>query len=115
MGDDEIGQDLDMVAVVDGARVDSSRLVFEPGDRVVVEEPGYPPAREAFVAAWQTAAPLHGFERAVDISVNGMGNTGVSPADPCLSVGSTHVIQMINGSSGGYFRIYDKNLASLGA
>ena len=64
--------------------------------------------------ALQTAAPLHGFERAVDISVNGMGNTGVSPADPCLSVGSTHVIQMINGSSGGYFRIYDKNLANPG-
>ena len=65
--------------------------------------------------ALQIAAPIHGFDRAVDISVNGMGNTGVSPADPCMSVGSTHVIQMINGSSGGYFRIYDKNLANPGA
>lgn len=65
--------------------------------------------------ALQTAAPLHGFDRAVDISVNGMGNTSVSPADPCLSVGTTHVIQMINGQSGGYFRIYDKNLANPGA
>ena len=64
--------------------------------------------------ALQTAAPIHGFDRAVDISVNGMGNTGVSPADPCMSVGSTHVIQMINGSSGGYFRIYDKSLANPG-
>jgi hypothetical protein len=64
--------------------------------------------------ALQTAPPIHGFERAVDITVNGMGNTPVSPADPCLSVGTTHVIQMINGSSGSYFRIYDKNLANPG-
>ena len=65
--------------------------------------------------ALQTAAPIHGFDRAVDITVNGQGNTGVSPADPCLSVGTTHVIQMINGQSGGYFRIYDKSLVSVGA
>ena len=65
--------------------------------------------------ALQTAPPIHGFDRAVDISVNGMGNTGVSPADPCLDVGPSHVIQMINGSSGGYFRIYNKNLVSVGA
>lgn len=65
--------------------------------------------------ALQTAAPLHGFDRAVDISVTGQGNTSVSPADPCLSVGTTHVIQMLNGQSGAYFRIYDKNLASVGA
>ena len=65
--------------------------------------------------AWQTAPPSNGFDRALDLSVNGMGNTGVSPADPCLSVGPNHVIQMINGSSGAYFRIYDKTLANPGA
>ncbi|HQV38346.1 MAG: proprotein convertase P-domain-containing protein [Flavobacteriales bacterium] len=65
--------------------------------------------------AWQTTAPTHGFDRAVDLSVNGMGNTSVSPADPCLAVGPNHVIQMINGSSGAYFRIYDKNLANPGS
>ena len=64
--------------------------------------------------AWQTAAPTHGFERAVNLSVNGMGYTNVSPADPNLAVGPNHVIQMINGSSGAYFRIYDKNLANPG-
>jgi subtilisin-like proprotein convertase family protein len=65
--------------------------------------------------AWQTEPPSHGFDRAVDLSVNGMGYTSVSPADPCLAVGSNHVIQMINGSSGAYFRIYDKNLANPGS
>ncbi|MBL0129264.1 MAG: proprotein convertase P-domain-containing protein [Flavobacteriales bacterium] len=65
--------------------------------------------------ALQTAPPTHGFERAVDISVNGMGYTSVVPADPCLDVGPNHVIQMINGGSGGYFRIYNKSLVSIGA
>ncbi len=65
--------------------------------------------------AWQTAEPIHGFDRAVDLSVNGMGYTSVSPADPCLAVGANHVIQMINGSSGAYFRIYDKNLSNPGS
>jgi hypothetical protein len=64
---------------------------------------------------WQTAPPMHGFDRAVDLSVNGIGNTGVSPADPCIAVGPNHVVQMINGSSGAYFRVCDKNLVTIGA
>lgn len=65
--------------------------------------------------ALQTAGPLHGFERAVDFTVEGIVNSGVSPADPCLAVGPNHVIQMINGGSGSYFRICDKNLGTTGA
>ncbi|MBK9761608.1 MAG: proprotein convertase P-domain-containing protein [Flavobacteriales bacterium] len=65
--------------------------------------------------ALQTAGPLHGFERAVDLSVDGIVYNGVNPPDPCLSVGPNHVIQMINGPSGAYFRICDKNLATIGA
>ncbi len=65
--------------------------------------------------AHQTAAPLHGFDRALDLSVNGIGNTSVSPADPCLAVGPNHVIQMINGLSGAYFRICNKSLGTIGA
>lgn len=63
----------------------------------------------------QTAGPLHGFERAVDLTVEGIVNSGVSPADPCLAVGPNHVIQMINGGSGSYFRICNKNLGTSGA
>jgi hypothetical protein len=40
---------------------------------------------------------------------NGMGNTGVNPADPSLCAGPNHVLQMINGNSGAYLTIYNKN------
>lgn len=53
--------------------------------------------------------------RALDLTMNGIGNTGVSPGDPCLDVGPNHVIQMINASSGAQFRIYDKNGTALNA
>ncbi|MBX2979467.1 MAG: proprotein convertase P-domain-containing protein [Flavobacteriales bacterium] len=67
--------------------------------------------------AWQRlmGERNNGGDRALDLSINGQGNTGVNPADPCLDVGPNHVIQMINGSSGSYFRIYDKNGNPLGA
>ncbi len=65
--------------------------------------------------AWQRSAGTRSTDRALDLSFNGMGNTGVNPSDPCLEVGPNHVIQMINGSSGSYFRIYDKSGNALGA
>jgi hypothetical protein len=40
---------------------------------------------------------------------DGMGFTNVAPADPCMANGPNHVVQMINGSQGSYFRIWDKN------
>ena len=40
---------------------------------------------------------------------DGMSFTNVAPADPCLAQGPGHVIQMINGSQGAYFKIWDKN------
>lgn len=39
---------------------------------------------------------------------DGMGFTNLAPADPCLANGPNHVIQMINGSQGSYFRVWDK-------
>ena len=64
---------------------------------------------------WQDADGVRQQGRALDLSINGMGNTGVNPADPCLEVGPNHVIQMINGSSGAYFRVYNKTGTALGA
>lgn len=54
-------------------------------------------------------------ERTMTIGQNftGQGNTGVNPADPSLCVGPSHIIQMINGSSGARLRIYDKTGATL--
>lgn len=47
-------------------------------------------------------------DRGLTLSFNGMGNTNVSPADPSIDVGPNHVIQMINGGSGAYFKIWNK-------
>jgi len=47
-------------------------------------------------------------DRGLILSFNGMGNTNVSPADPSIDVGPDHVIQMINGGSGAYFKIWNK-------
>jgi len=55
-----------------------------------------------------------GANRSLDLSFDGMTNSGVSPADPCLDVGPNHVIEMINGPSGAYFEIFDKSGNSLG-
>jgi len=40
---------------------------------------------------------------------DGMGYTSVSPADPSLCAGPNHIVQMINGSSGSYFKIWDRS------
>lgn len=41
-------------------------------------------------------------------SFNGIGFTGVGPADPALAVGPNHVIQMVNNSTSSFFRIFNK-------
>lgn len=64
---------------------------------------------------WQDKDGFRQEGDAMKLSINGQGYTSVNPADPCLDVGPNHVIQMINGGSGAYFRIYDKNGNPLGA
>lgn len=44
----------------------------------------------------------------VNSGFGGMGYTAVCPADPTMAVGPNHVLQMINGSSGAYFQIWNK-------
>ncbi len=39
----------------------------------------------------------------------GIGSTGITPADPTLCVGPDNIIQMVNGPSGAYFQVYDKS------
>lgn len=59
--------------------------------------------------AWQQDyAPSAVNSKSLTFSFEGIGFTGVSPADPCVDVGPNHVIQMINGGSGSYFVIFDK-------
>jgi gliding motility-associated-like protein len=58
--------------------------------------------------AHQTNYNNSGSTRALNQSFEGIGNTAVSPADPSVDVGPTYVIQMINGGSGSYFKIFNK-------
>ena len=44
----------------------------------------------------------------INKNFDGMGFSSVSPADPSMTAGPNHLIQMINGSQGSYFRIWDK-------
>ena len=50
---------------------------------------------------------------AIGSNFNGQGYNYVNPPDPSLAVGPNHVIQMINGSSGAFFVIYNKSGAVL--
>ena len=46
--------------------------------------------------------------RSVDQNWDGIGYTGVNPADPSLDVGPNHVVQMINNSASSIVRVWDK-------
>ena len=57
----------------------------------------------------QWSLPAKKRTSSVGANIAGMGYTNVNPADPSLCVGPNHVIQMINGSSGAYIKIFDKS------
>ena len=46
---------------------------------------------------------------------DGISNFNVSPADPTVDVGPNHVVQMTNGPSGAYIRIYTKTGTPIGS
>lgn len=67
---------------------------------------GKDPALQTEYAGFNTnRALVHNWE--------GIGYTGVNPADPTLDVGPNHVVQMINGSSGTLVQIFDKTGTAL--
>jgi len=39
---------------------------------------------------------------------DGMAYTSVSPADPTIAVGPSHIIQMVNGAQGAFLTVFDK-------
>ena len=65
--------------------------------------------------AWQKDYTEANNNRAVNLTEDyaGMGFSGVNPPDPVVDVGPNHVIQMINGTSGALFQIWDKSGTSL--
>ncbi len=92
--------------------------------RVKPEKLGYVPKKDwplntfkqealhdGFDPVYQSEGPIHeaDFTKAIDQNYDGMPYSGVNPSDNILDVGPNHVIQMMNGSSGAYFIIYDKS------
>ncbi|MES2882613.1 MAG: hypothetical protein V4676_10720, partial [Bacteroidota bacterium] len=74
----------------------------------------YPGQQETIDRALQTAYPKPSANdsraaRSVGANFNGMGYTFVNPPDPSVCVGPNHVIQMINGGSGAYFKVFNKS------
>ncbi len=57
----------------------------------------------------QANYPPLNVHKSMNLDFNGIGNTNVNPADPCIAAGPNHVIQMINGGSGAYFKIFNKS------
>ena len=51
--------------------------------------------------------------RGLELAYAGQGYSGVNPPDPSGDVGRDYYIQMINGSGGALFTIYDKNTGNL--
>jgi Secretion system C-terminal sorting domain/Fibronectin type III domain/Bacterial pre-peptidase C-terminal domain len=47
-------------------------------------------------------------DNAITSNFNGIGYQPLNPPDPSLCVGPNHVIQMVNGSSGGLFKVFSK-------
>jgi hypothetical protein len=73
------------------------------GDPVVQKAP--------FLPKNESPEPLEGGPMAgskIIKNFDGITFTSVSPADPCMTQGPGHIIQMINGSQGAYLQIWNK-------
>jgi hypothetical protein len=49
-----------------------------------------------------------GTNNAITANFNGIGYQPLNPPDPTLCVGPNHIIQMVNGSSGALFKVFNK-------
>ena len=93
----------------DGVIVKGEKLGYHPKSDWVLNDSINPNAKPAGLdPALQTKYPSPNVNKSLDQSFDGLGYSGVNPPDPAVDVGPNHVIQMINGSGGAYFIIYDK-------
>ncbi len=94
----------------DGVIVKGEKLGYHPKSDWVLNDSINPNAKPAGMdPAWQTKYAAPNLNKALDKSFEGLGYSGVNPPDPAVDVGPNHVIQMINGSGGAFFIIYDKD------
>ena len=74
--------------------------------------PGDPVVQKQFLRQPKNQSPSTNQPNAgstIGLNYDGMGFTNVAPADPTMTAGPNHIIQMINGSQGSYFRIWNKS------
>lgn len=106
-----------------GSYVEDPKAVNEP---TRTEKIGYHPKSDwilnetvnpnALPQGWD---PIHqkeyvkGSTKELVENFSGMGYTSVNPADPSVDVGPNHVVQMINGGSGSYIKVWNKTGTSL--
>lgn len=94
---------------------------YHPLDKIMPHAPASMPVLEdqlpELQQIWDESAPVRARNRASGGRVNiNNGNTGVSPGDPVVAVGSNHVLYGVNGSSsngGTTFTVYDKSGSKL--
>jgi Secretion system C-terminal sorting domain len=86
------------------------RKPFEPEVFPVAETFTEDPAlqKNAGVSAIEGSGETDRVNTPLLFNFAGMGFSSVNPPDPTLCVGPNHIIQMINGTSGALFRVYNK-------
>ncbi|MBT8232399.1 MAG: hypothetical protein HKO66_04935 [Saprospiraceae bacterium] len=94
----------------DGDIVKDEKLGYHPKSDWILNDSINPNAKPAGLdPAWQKSyAPPRGPVKALNQSYNGQGYSSVNPPDPAMDVSPVHVIQMINGSGGSTYQIYDR-------
>ena len=98
----------------DGVIVKTEKLGYHPKSDWILNDSINPMAKpNGPDPVWQKTQGRGMPLKSLNQNYDGMSYTSVNPPDPCLDVSSTHVIQMINGSGGSYFKIWDKSGAVL--
>ena len=99
----------------DGVIVKTAKPGYHPKNDWILNDSINPNAKpNGLDPAWQKEyAPPRGPLRAVNQQYDGIGDTGVDPPDPDLDVSPLHVIQMINGGGGAYYKIWDRTTGAV--
>ncbi len=94
----------------DGVIVKGEKLGYHPKGDWILNDSINPNAKPAGMdpALQLDYVPPRGPRKALNQEYDGIGYTSVNPPDPDIDVSPTHVIQMINGSGGAYYKIYDR-------
>ena len=92
---------------------DENGRIFPDERRPIPFEPTiFPGQQDAADPSLQVSYPSlqqNNALRSMGSNFNGMGYTFVNPPDPTICAGPNHIIQMINGNSGAYFKIFNKS------